>query len=308
MKNRFLVFYTILISAIYLLGVGYFGYSLFVEYSNASSNIYYIFNTTKILESLKISILIIASATVLTIILLIVTYCKKQKKYNMVMEVEEAAINDDNIVEEDEQKNEIIEENKDNNEDLQDSSQSDEVQNEEKNELPSEECKPVMIEDSNVLFSEKTHFIMEEYLENRLNSELNRAISSEFDLALFIIQIKNLNKEADYIEKLSDYISVQFQFKDLIFEFKDDCIACIKTNCIIDDAVALADKIHKEIVDITKEKCYIGVSTRSIRMISAERIITEAYEALKHAYEDEENPIIGFRVNAEKYMEMMKNQ
>ena len=307
MKNRFLVFYTILISAIYLLGVGYFGYSLFVEYSNASSNIYYIFNTTKILESLKISIIIIASATVLTIILLIVTYCKKQKKYNMVMEDEEAAINEDNIVEEDELDNEIEEENADDSEELKETSQE-EVQNEEKNELPSEECKPVMIEDSNVLFSEKTHFIMEEYLENRLNSELNRAISSEFDLALFIIQIKNLNKEADYIEKLSDYISVQFQFKDLIFEFKDDCIACIKTNCIIDDAVALADKIHKEIVDITKEKCYIGVSTRSIRMISAERIITEAYEALKHAHEDEENPIIGFRVNAEKYMEMMKNQ
>lgn len=307
MKNRFLVFYTILISAIYLLGVGYFGYSLFVEYSNASSNIYYIFNTTKILESLKISILIIASATVLTIILLIVTYCKKQKKYNMVMEDEETAINDDNIVEEDELDNEIEEENADDSEELKETSQE-EVQNEEKNELPSEECKPVMIEDSNVLFSEKTHFIMEEYLENRLNSELNRAISSEFDLALFIIQIKNLNKDADYIEKLSDYISVQFQFKDLIFEFKDDCIACIKTNCIIDDAIALADKIHKEIVDITKEKCYIGVSTRSIRMISAERIITEAYEALKHAHEDEENPIIGFRVNAEKYMEMMKNQ
>lgn len=307
MKNRFLVFYTILISTIYLLGVGYFGYSLFVEYSNASSNIYYIFNTTKILESLKISILIIASATVLTIILLIVTYCKKQKKYNIVMEDEEAAINDDNIVEEDELDNEIEEENADDSEELKETSQE-EVQNEEKNELPSEECKPVMIEDSNVLFSEKTHFIMEEYLENRLNSELNRAISSEFDLALFIIQIKNLNKDADYIEKLSDYISVQFQFKDLIFEFKDDCIACIKTNCIIDDAIALADKIHKEIVDITKEKCYIGVSTRSIRMISAERIITEAYEALKHAHEDEENPIIGFRVNAEKYMEMMKNQ
>ena len=307
MKNRFLVFYTILISVIYLLGVGYFGYSLFVEYSNASSNIYYIFNTTKILESLKISILIIASATVLTIILLIVTYCKKQKTYNMVMEDEESAINDDNIIEEDELDNEIEEENADDSEELKETSQE-EVQNEEKNELPSEECKPVMIEDSNVLFSEKTHFIMEEYLENRLNSELNRAISSEFDLALFIIQIKNLNKEADYIEKLSDYISVQFQFKDLIFEFKEDCIACIKTNCIIDDAIALADKIHKEIVDITKEKCYIGVSTRSIRMISAERIITEAYEALKHAHEDEENPIIGFRVNAEKYMEMMKNQ
>lgn len=307
MKNRFLVFYTILISAIYLLGVGYFGYSLFVEYSNASSNIYYIFNTTKILESLKISILIIASATVLTIILLIVTYCKKQKKYNMVLEDEESAINNDNIVEEDELDNEIEEENADDSDELKETSQE-EVQNEGKNELPSEECKPVMIEDSNVLFSEKTHFIMEEYLENRLNSELNRAISSEFDLALFIIQIKNLNKEADYIEKLSDYISVQFQFKDLIFEFKDDCIACIKTNCIIDDAIALADKIHKEIVDITKEKCYIGVSTRSIRMISAERIITEAYEALKHAHEDEENPIIGFRVNAEKYMEMMKNQ
>ena len=223
------------------------------------------------------------------------------------MEDGEAAINDDNIVEEDELDNEIEEENADDSEELKETSQE-EVQNEEKNELPSEECKPVMIEDSNVLFSEKTHFIMEEYLENRLNSELNRAISSEFDLALFIIQIKNLNKDADYIEKLSDYISVQFQFKDLIFEFKDDCIACIKTNCIIDDAVALADKIHKEIVDITKEKCYIGVSTRSIRMISAERIITEAYEALKHAHEDEENPIIGFRVNAEKYMEMMKNQ
>ena len=72
--------------------------------------------------------------------------------------------------------------------------------------------------------------------------------------------------------------------------------------------IADANENFTKIVDITKEKCYIGVSTRSIRMISAERIITEAYEALKHAHEDEENPIIGFRVNAEKYMEMMKNQ
>ena len=35
---------------------------------------------------------------------------------------------------------------------------------------------------------------------------------------------------------------------------------------------------------------------------------TEATEALKHALEDENNPIIAFRANAEKYRKMMQEK
>ena len=85
----------------------------------------------------------------------------------------------------------------------------------------------------------------------------------------------------------------------------------IKNKSTLDAALVQAEKIHSEITNILnneKQKCYIGISTRTIRMITGERLLTEATEALRHAEEDEKNPIIAFRANAEKYMKMMQNQ
>ena len=94
----------------------------------------------------------------------------------------------------------------------------------------------------------------------------------------------------------------------MIFEYKDDSFAAIKTNMNIDDALPFADKLHTEISKIVNKEngfCYIGLSAKTIRMVSSERLLKEADAACEHASENKESPIIAFRVNTEKYMQFM---
>ena len=73
----------------------------------------------------------------------------------------------------------------------------------EKVELPSEEEKPSNIENPEGLFNPITGFGWEQYLLTRLDSELNRAIASEFDLALFIINFPGIDKDSElFIQSL----------------------------------------------------------------------------------------------------------
>jgi GGDEF domain-containing protein len=179
--------------------------------------------------------------------------------------------------------------------------------------LPSEEIKPIQSDSSVHIFSPKTGFCFESYLESRLDNELNRAIASEFDLSLFVFRIPSI--QLDYnnetLQKVCKYLTTEFQFKDLLFEYDEDCLIGIKNNMNLDTALTFADKLYSDITEIVKEndlKCYIGISTRTVRIITGKRLLTEATEALKHALEDENNPIIAFRANAEKYRKMMQEK
>lgn len=157
------------------------------------------------------------------------------------------------------------------------------------------------------LFNPVTGLGWESYLDTRLENEINRAISSEIDISVFIINIPNLERESDESKKVSEYLSLQFQFKDLLFEYKNDCIVAIKISMNLDDALNFADKIHAEIMQIINQKeCYIGISTRSIRIVSSERLLNEAWAALEHAKQEEDSPIIAFRVDADKYRQFLE--
>lgn len=186
------------------------------------------------------------------------------------------------------------------------------LENDENISLPSEEIKPEKIEinDNNPygLYSPKTGLCWESYLLTRLTNELNRAISSELELAVFIFRIENLENDNEKLKNICDYLISQFQFKDMLFEYKDDCIVALKTSLNLDDAISFADKLHSDIEDISALKCFIGISTRTIRIITAERLLQEADEALKHAQEENDTPIIAFRANAEKYREFIENK
>ena len=69
------------------------------------------------------------------------------------------------------------------------------------------------------LFNPVTGLGWESYLDTRLENEINRAISSEIDISVFIINIPNLERESEESKKISEYLSLQFQFKDLLFEY-----------------------------------------------------------------------------------------
>ena len=181
--------------------------------------------------------------------------------------------------------------------------------------FPAEEVKPMVIKENENktpegLFSPDTGLGWESYLKVRLENELNRAISSEVDLALFLFKIPCIEKTSSVFKEICEYLTVQFQFKDLLFEYKEDSIAAIKINTDVDQALSFAEKLQYDINEILKDypsKCYIGISTRTVRMMSAERLLKETDEALLHAQEDDDCQIIAFRADAIKYRQFIEN-
>ena len=342
MKKRFVLIYSIFIILIYLLALFNFGFTIYTEYANSMSDPLYIFSTEKILSSLEKSFFIILFATILTFIILFFSYKSyntkkvdsKNSNENDEIEEDEEIIEQEQIEEDDsieinnseieiinestsaeESEIEIAEETLENNQNIEDDEE--EICAEDTNKvevlLPSEEIKPIQSDSSVHIFSPKTGFCFESYLESRLDNELNRAIASEFDLSLFVFRIPSI--QLDYnnetLQKVCKYLTTEFQFKDLLFEYDEDCLIGIKNNMNLDTALTFADKLYSDITEIVKEndlKCYIGISTRTVRIITGKRILTEATEALKHALEDENNPIIAFRANAEKYRKMMQEK
>ena len=159
------------------------------------------------------------------------------------------------------------------------------------------------------IYSEITGISTEISLITKLENDLVHATSSEQDLSLFIIKIPGLICSNEETKQIVNILLQQFLYRDTIFEFENDGFAVIKSDMTIEAAEEKADLIYKNIQELHLEKpAFIGISSRSIRMLSAERLIKEAKEALNHAIEaKDESPIIGFHVDVEKYREYIKN-
>lgn len=162
------------------------------------------------------------------------------------------------------------------------------------------------------LFSPVTGFGWEEYLEDRLDSELIRSASSEEDITLMMIRIKDFDTESPNAQKFYDIILSYIQFKDMIFEYGKDGFSCIVHNMTIDAALKFAEEIYEQLSEKLKElgmdnEIGIGISTRSFRLIPAKRIFTEAQEALQRAFMNPDTPIVAFRVDPEKYRQYISD-
>ena len=177
--------------------------------------------------------------------------------------------------------------------------------------LPVDEVKPAPIEtksDSNEpagLFDPDTGIGWESYLLTRLNNEIDRATASEIDLSLFIIKIPGIDMKSEVFKNICNYLTIQFQFKDLLFEYKTDCIVAIKISMNVDEALKLGDKLYGDISNMVDgNQTRIGISSRSIRMLTGDRLILEAEQSIEHS--DSSSPVIAFRVDSEKYRQLME--
>ncbi len=294
-----------------------------------------------IFEYAKTSFFIILIVVLLTIIMIIYNnhfdknthkfVAKKIKKQPVVIEDYEEEDDEDYSEEddfnEDEETEEPVEEPEQEKEtiEVQEDSSDDEIIDEpitapepaevKKEELPLQDFEPVAINEEqkpvaeNGLFSPDTGFGWESYLLTRLDNELNRATASELDLALFIIKLDGLGRKNPVMKKICEYLTVEFQFKDLLFEYKDDSICGIKISMDIDNAISFAEKLVEDIKGIAADESPVvlaGVTTRGIRMVSGERLLKEADEAVKHAAEDPKSPVVGFRADAVKYRKFLE--
>ncbi len=172
--------------------------------------------------------------------------------------------------------------------------------------LPVDEIKPAKTEENpSGLFDPATGIGWESYLLTRLNNEIERATASEIDISLFVIKIPGIAMTSEFYKNICNYLAIQFQFKDLLFEYKDDSIVAIKISMNVDEALSLAEKLYADICNIINEtNCRIGITSRSIRMVTGERLLLEAEQSIEHS--DEKSPIIAFRVDSEKYRQMME--
>ena len=292
----------------------------------------YSLRPSSIFDYSKISFFIILIVALITIILIIYNnhFAKEQPKRTVVKtkkvvkeedleeddEIEVVEEDDDEAYEENEQTEEtpVNEEPAVEEEPVKEEAPAPEPQAS-KEELPLKDFEPVELIPNaepvteNGLFFPDTGFGWESYLMTRLDNVLNRATASELDLALFIIKLDGLGRKNPLMKKICEYLTVEFQFKDLLFEYKDDSICGLKISMNIDNAITFAEKLVAEIKNITAEEgptVLAGVTTRGIRMVSGERLLKEADEAVKHAAEDPKCPVVGFRAVAVKYSKFLE--
>ena len=142
----------------------------------------------------------------------------------------------------------------------------------------------------------------EHFLEERLSLELERAASFDQDLVLVIL--KNNQAPAEIWEKLTSLVKEKFRYSDLVFEAGEASLAIIDPNKDLDESIEDIQGFLKNLEDsIGNKSTTVGLSSRNGRLISGNRLIREASSSLNKA--DNENPIVGFRSDPERFREFL---
>lgn len=141
--------------------------------------------------------------------------------------------------------------------------------------------------------------------ENYLNISLQNSTENEQDLSLVIIKFEFLNNTI--IASLKETLLNVTNQKN-IFNFEKNSLALIINDIDIDEAVLKAQNLYNDINDKLVENnidgCFaIGLTSKSLRMVSAQRLINEADQAVERAFNETELPIVAFKVNPDKYRE-----
>lgn len=159
------------------------------------------------------------------------------------------------------------------------------------------------------LYSPTTGFCWQGYLIERLDSEIRRATSTDQDMSFVIIKIQDVDFPSLNMKSLSKILLEAFSFRDMIFEYSDDIslgYAVILQDMYIDEALKICDVLFSKIkneIYLTGQQATIGIgiTTRACRLVDVKTILSEAEGAVSRGLKAKNDPIVGFRPNAEKY-------
>jgi hypothetical protein len=156
------------------------------------------------------------------------------------------------------------------------------------------------------LYSPETKIGWEEYTLDRLAAELHRCAASEQDLTLIVIQCRE-EPDQELYRELAERSVDFFNLRDLIFERKGKGITVIIPNSGLDQGFSWSEEFHNRVAAefpahfLDSRNLCIGLSSRSGRLVDAERLLFEAAQALEKALEDPASPIVAFKSDPEKY-------
>jgi hypothetical protein len=148
-----------------------------------------------------------------------------------------------------------------------------------------------------------------EYLPERLGAELSRAASFEQDLVLLELSHEGIPRDSPSYRVIIRILLEFFSFRDLAFEQDPAGLAVILPNIDAEHALRMTEEFLKKVTSILREeeassdyrKIFIGLSSRSGRLVDAERVITEARAALTRAREEGDSRIVAFKADPNKY-------
>ena len=161
------------------------------------------------------------------------------------------------------------------------------------------------------LYSERSGLGWEEYIEERLDYELHRCSSSDRDLAFILLEFTNLTNDNMFKQSARE-ADAYLTSKDMLFEYGRWGIAAILPGISLDKGIKTAEKYYQRMLDKfphgynQPSGICIGLTSRSGRLLNASRIMLEASEALKKS--KEENTIIAFKSDPEKYRDFISKQ
>jgi hypothetical protein len=162
------------------------------------------------------------------------------------------------------------------------------------------------------LFSPRGNIGWESYTQDRLASELHRCASFEQDLVFIVMEFKEGKLDNPLYKLFAEEAVNFFTLRDLIFEKGEQGVAVIAPNIDLDQGFLKCEEFRERIVNKlpdsakTRSELCIGLSSRSGRLIEADRLIFEASEALNKALEDPLSPIVAFKSDPEKYRDFIR--
>ncbi len=162
------------------------------------------------------------------------------------------------------------------------------------------------------LQSPRTGLVWAEYLEPRMKAELERAASSDQDIALARLRIDEPYADARLPlvhAEVARLLKASFPLHDLLFEAGDDSYALLLPDTDLDAAVRAVEDLRKKvasgIIEGKSRTLSAGVSSRGGRLIDETVMREEAEVAVAKASREGGNQVIGFRADPARFRDSL---
>ncbi|MBN1834318.1 MAG: hypothetical protein JW820_00640, partial [Spirochaetales bacterium] len=168
------------------------------------------------------------------------------------------------------------------------------------------------------LYSPETGLGWRDFLPHRLSHELERAASSDQDLAFMLVALRPRRAPApaerrlQLYRQLAQYTLESFPLRDLDFEYDPHAVAVILPDRGLDQGLETARSFQRKLLQAAwpgseEIRVSVGLSARGGRLISGTRLLIEAGQALKKAESAGDDQIIAFRADPQKFRDTLSS-
>ena len=261
---------------------------------------------TAIYNYAKVSFILILTGTIAAVVLLFIIQMTAAPRYRRLKKTDDDFMTEDDVISISDEKEED-EETAENDDDFDPISAM-----EEENRETAEDTEGDILSFEDETETASSAARPQALLEAELQTAISRSAQEEADLSLLIIRINPFREDADSTKEVAAMLSERMGNQGVTYGYNDG-FALMINNTNLDSALAIAQSLYgamdkKLNEDNSGSRLAIGLSSRSERIITAQRLITEAEQAVLHAADDKDSPIIAFRVNPEKYREYMNKK